>query len=304
MSKPLVELTPSSGQTFNFEMQSALHLLNQHGTIQKMSSGSAELDSLIDGMQEGLFYLFYSTSDNQLILDSLLNRLLVGCILPKSGKKHGFESMAILFNNIDYSIDRNKHQLLNPEKMATVAKFAGIEPKIVMKNLYVQTAYNLEHQVTTAEEIADKIESNSDIKLLVIRDLTKFIVVNNKASYDSSNRGDDSGTLKKVLSCLYQTCVKNKVTMIASGYSNVSSNGVIPKPIGGTYFKHIVNVIVNLKPNLSNGYYYTTSNNTGGSSVSYKATLTKHPYQLTPKSSNIYAKRIGKRRDPMLFIFD
>jgi Rad51 len=286
-------------------MNCALDLLNQYDTIQKMSTGSSELDSLIDGMQEGLFYLFYSTPENQLILDSLLNRLLVGCILSKSGKKHGFESISILFNNIDYYADKNKHQLLNPEKIATVAKYAGIEPKIVFKNLYVQTAYNLEHQVTIAQEIAKKIDSNPDIKLLVIRDLTKFIIADNKASYDSSHRGEDSGTLKKVLNSLYQICVKNKVTMVASGYCNVSSNGILPKPIGGTYLKHIVNVIINLKPNLSNGYYYTTSNNSGGSlSISYKATITKHPYQSTPKSTNIYAKRIGKRKDPMLFIFD
>ena len=177
-------------------MKCALDLLNQYETIQKMTTASAELDSLIDGMQEGLFYLFYSTPENQLILDSLLNRLLVGCILPKTGKKHGFESMAVLFNNIDSYADKNKHQLLNPEKIATIAKYAEIEPKIVSKNLYVQTAYNLEHQVTIAQEIADQIESNSDIKLLAIRDLTKFIIMDNKASYDSSNRNDDSGTLK------------------------------------------------------------------------------------------------------------
>jgi hypothetical protein len=300
-----VELTSTSRQAFHFEMQSGLHLLGQHGNVHKMSTGSAELDSLIDGMQQGLFYLFYSTSENQLILDSLLNRLLVGCILPKSGKKHGFESMALLFNNIDYYTDKNKHQLLNPEKIAIIAKYAGIEPKIVFKNLYVQTAYNLEHQVTIAQEIAEKIESNPDIKLIAIRDLTKFIILNNKASYDSSNRNDDSGALKKVLSILYQTCVKNKVTMVATGYCNVSSNGIIPKPIGGTYLKHIVNVIINLKPNLNNGYYYTASSNTSGSSsASYKATMTKHPYQLTPKPTNIYARRIGKRKDPMLFIFD
>lgn len=286
-------------------MKCALDLLNQYDTIQKMSTGSAELDSLIDGMQEGLFYLFYSTPENQLILDSLLNRLLVGCVLPKNGKKHGFESMAILFNNIDYYTDKNKHQLLNPEKIATIAKYAEIEPKIVFKNLYVQTAYNLEHQVTIAQEIADKIESNPDIKLLAIRDLTKFIVTDNKAGYDSSNRMDDSGTLKKVLSILYQTCVKNKVTVVATGYCSVSSNGIIPRPIGGTYLKHIVNVIVNLKPILSNGYYYATTSNTGGgSSVPYKATMTKHPYQSTPKSANLYAKRLGKRKNPMLFIFD
>jgi hypothetical protein len=299
------EMTSASRQAYNFEMQSAAHLLDQHGNASKMSTGSAELDSLIDGMQEGSFYLFYSTPENQLILDSLLNRLLVGCILPKDGKKHGFESMALLFNNIDYYTDKNKHQLLNPEKIAVIAKYAGIEPKIVFKNLYVQTAYNLEHQVTIAQEIAEKIESNPDIRQIAIRDLTKFIVMNNKASYDISNRNDDSGTLKKVLSILYQTCVKNKVTMVATGYCNVSSNGIIPKPIGGTYLKHIINVLVNLKPNQNNGYYYTASSNSGGgSAASYKATITKHPYQLTPKSTNIYAKRIGKRQNPMLFIFD
>jgi hypothetical protein len=297
--------TSTSRQAFHFEMQCGLHLLDRHGNVQKMSTGSAELDSLIDGMQEGSFYLFYSTLENQLILDSLLNRLLVGCILPKDGKKHGFESMALLFNNIDYYTDKNKHQLLNPEKIAVIAKYAGIEPKIVFKNLYVQTAYNLEHQETIAQEIAEKIKSNLDIRLIAIRDLTKFIVMGNKANYDSSNRADDSGTLKKVLSILYQTCVKNKVTLVATGYCNTSSSGIIPKPIGGTYLKHIINVIVNLKPILNNGYYYTASSNTGGSSsASYKATMTKHPYQLTPKSTNIYAKRIGKRKDPMLFIFD
>jgi hypothetical protein len=300
-----VELTSASRQAYNFEMQSGLHLLSQHGNIHKMSAGSAELDSLMDGIQEGLFYLFYSTPENQLVLDSLLNRLLVGCILPKTGKKHGFESMAGLFNNIDYYTDKNKHQLLNPEKIATIAKYAGIEPKIVFKNLYIQTAYNLEHQITISQEIAEKIDSNPDIRLIAIRDLTKFIVMDNKVNYDSSHRADDSGTLKKVLSILYQTCVKNKVTMVATGYCNASSSGIVPRPIGGTYLKHIVNVIVNLKPNLNNGYYYTASSNTGGgSSASYKATMTKHPYQLTPKFTNIYAKRIGKRKNPMLFIFD
>jgi hypothetical protein len=79
------------------DMKCALDLLNQYYTTQKMSTGSAEIDSLIDGVQEGSFYLFYSNHDNQLILDSLLYRQLIGCILPKSGKRHGFESMAVLF---------------------------------------------------------------------------------------------------------------------------------------------------------------------------------------------------------------
>jgi hypothetical protein len=284
----------SQSEVYFSAMKCALDLLDQQNTIQKMSSGSAEIDGLVDGLQESLFYLFYSTGDNQIILDSLLNRILVGCILPKSGKKHGFESMAVLFNNIDYATDKNKHQILNPEKIAVISKYAGIEPKIVSKNLYIQTAYNLEHQITVAEEIADLIQSNPDIKLLGIRNLTKFF----------ANGNEDNSTLKKVLNILYQVCIKNKVTIVATGHCNNSSSGIIPKPLGGTYLKHLVNVIVNLKPSPSSNYYATTNNSSGRGSIIYKATLIKHPYQITPKYTNVYAKRISKRLNPMLFIFD
>jgi hypothetical protein len=280
-------------QICSFEMKSALDLLSQHESIQKMFTGSAEIDWLIDGIQEGLFYLFYSVPEDQMILDSLLNRLLVGSILPKSGKKRGFESMAVFFNNIDYHADKNKHQILNPEKIAVTSKYAGIEPKIVFKNLYVQTAYDLEHQVTIAQEIADKIESNSDIKLLAIKNLTKFFL-------DGSQ---DSSTLKKVLSILQQACTKNKVAMVATGHCHNSSYGTVRRPIGGTYLKHILNVIVHLKPNPSSSYY-TASSSSSSSFISYKATMIKHPYQLTPKSTNFYVKKLGKRKNPMLFIFD
>ena len=141
----------STFQTYFIDMRCALDLLDQYGTLQKMSTGSAEIDSLLDGIQENSFYLFYSNGENQLFLDSLLYRQLIGCILPKSKKKNGFESAAMFLNNIDFSIDRNKHQLLNPEKIAITSKYAGIEPKIVFKNLFVQTAYNQEHQVEIAQ---------------------------------------------------------------------------------------------------------------------------------------------------------
>jgi RecA/RadA recombinase len=264
-----------------------------------MSTGSAEIDSLIDGVEEGSFYLFYSSHENQLILDSILYRQLIGCILPKSKKKNGFESAAMFLNNIDFSIDRNKHQLLNPEKIAITAKYAGIEPKIVCKNLYVHTAYNLEHQVTIAEEIAKKIESNPDIKLLSIRDLTKFLSRDRDTSW---NTNDDANTLKKALGTLYRVCTKNKVAIIATGSCNISNSGIIPKPTGGTYLKHITNVIVHVKPNF---WSTTTNNNNGGSpNVSFKASMIKHPHQRTPKFVNFYARRIGKRSNPMLFILD
>jgi hypothetical protein len=285
----------STFQTYLTDMKCALDLLDQFSTLNKMSSGSAEIDSLIDGVQEGSFYLFYSSPENQLILDSLLYRQLIGCILPKSKKKNGFESAAMFLNNIDFSIDKNKHQLLNPEKIAIASKYAGIEPKIIFKNMFVQTAYNQEHQAQIAEEIAYKLESNPDIKLLAIRDLTKFIVKDT-----NSNVSDDTNTLKKTLGTLYRACTKNKVAVVATGSCNVAKSGIIPKPAGGTYLKHLANVIVHIKPN----FWSTTNNNGASPYVQFKASMIKHPYQKTPKSVNFYARRIGKRKNPMLYILD
>jgi Rad51 protein len=286
----------STFQTYFTDMKCALDLLDQYGTLQKMSTGSAEIDSLIDGIQEGSFYLFYgSNHDSHMILDSLIYRQLIGCILPKSNKKNGFESVAIFFNSIDVSIYRNKHQLLNPEKIAITSKYAGVEPKIVFKNLYVQTAYNLEHQVTTAEEIVDKIESDPDIKLLAIRDLTRFL-----GTTINRSTGDDANTLKKVLGILYRACTKNRVAIVATGNCNISNNGIIPKPIGGTYLKHIANVILHIKPTV----WATTHGDVTNPYTSFRASMIKHPYKKTPISANFYAKKIGKRRNPALFILD
>src|SRR4029453_6739699 len=89
----------STFQEYFSDMKCALDLLNHSSTVQKMSTGSAEIDSLIDGVQEGSFYLFYSSHENQLILDSLLYRQLISCILPKNKKKNGFESAAMFLNN-------------------------------------------------------------------------------------------------------------------------------------------------------------------------------------------------------------
>ncbi len=71
-------------------MKSALEHYSKQGNCLKMTTGSGELDSLIDGVQEGLFYLFYG---DLLPLDALSHKLLVNCIL--SVIQHGFESMMI-----------------------------------------------------------------------------------------------------------------------------------------------------------------------------------------------------------------
>jgi len=161
------------------QMQSAFDHFNECRSTLRMTTGSAGLDSLIDSVQEGQFYLFYG--NNIAILDGLVHGLLVNCILSK--REHGFESMTVYFNNIDY-YQPDKSLVLSPEKIAIAAKCAGIEPKIVFKNLFVQMAYNQQHQLAVANQVSEFNESKKgNIKLLVVSNLTKFFRQSKNKNY-------------------------------------------------------------------------------------------------------------------------
>jgi hypothetical protein len=256
----------------SFNMHSALEQFNEHRNTFKMTTGSADLDSLIDGIQEGLFYLFYG--NNHAALDALVYTFLVNCVLPIK-QRHGFESMAICLNNSDY-YDQRKTAALNPEKIGVAAKCAGIDPKIVFKNLFVHPAYNQQHQLTVAEQVAELIESNNDdIKLLVVNNITKFFK-------ESKNKMETATILKQVIGIISKACTKNKVALVCTGDANSTARGIIPKPIGGIYLRHAANVIV----------YFREFSKTSGS-PSFKATLIKHQYTKTPKSAVMYVRKAG-----------
>jgi DNA repair protein RadA len=258
-----------------FEMQSALGHYNEHRSTLKMTTGSAELDSLIDAIQEGLFYLFYG--NNSLALDAMVYRFLVNCVLPVK-QKHGFESMGVFFNNVNYyDYSRKTSASVNPQKIGVAAKCSGIDPKIVFKNLYILTAYNENHQLSVAEQVTKLIESNKNIKLLVIHNLTRFF-----KDYTTRKKVETANLLKKTIGMICKVCGKNKVALVCTADSNTTSKGLIPRPTGGLYLKHAANVIVHIKEQ------------SGTSTIpTFKATLLKHQYVKTPKTTIIYTKKTG-----------
>jgi hypothetical protein len=260
---------PSNNQ-ISFEMHSALEQFNEHRNTLKMTTGSADLDSLIDGIQEGLFYLFYG--NNHAVQDSLVYGFLVNCVLPIK-QKHGFESMGVCFNNADYY--NNRKTALSPEKLGVTAKCASIDPKIVFKNLYIHTTYDEQQQLLVAQQIADLIEYNKDIKLLVVNRLPRFFK-------DSKRKMETANILKQVIGIICKACAKNKVALVCTGDANLTSKGVIPRPIGGIYLKHAANVIVHIKEHSSTAAI-----------PSFKATLVKHQYVKTPKSTILYLRKCG-----------
>jgi DNA repair protein RadA len=261
---------------FPFEMHSALEHFNEHKSTLKMTTGSSNLDSLIDGIEEGSSYLFYG--NNSVVLDAMAYRFLVNCVLPIK-QKHGFESMGVFINNVNYyDYSRKTSATVNPEKIAVVAKCSGIDPKIVSKNLFILTAYNENHQLSIAEQVTKLIESNKNIKLLVIHNLTRFFK-------DSTGRKkiENASILKQSIGMVCKVCGRNKVALVFTGDSNTASKGMIPKPIGGLYLKHAINIIVNVKEQPINSM----------TNPSFKATLLKHQYVKTPKSTILYLRKSG-----------
>jgi Rad51 len=177
--------------------------------------------------------------------------------------------MTVCINNVDY-YDQRKTAALSPEKIGIASKCAGIDPKIVFKNLYVHPAYNQQHQLTVAEQVADLIESNTDIKLLMVNNITK------------KNKMEAANILKQVIGIISRVCIKNKVAVVCTGDANSTARGIIPRPIGGIYLKHTANVIVHFKQ------FSKTSG-----IPSFKATLIKHQYTKTPKSTAMYVRKAG-----------
>jgi RecA/RadA recombinase len=244
----------------------ALDHFNEHRF--KMTTGSANLDSLIDSVEEGQCYLFYGS--NRPLLHGLIHGLLVNCVLPR--EKHGFESIALYINNTDY-YQPDKSKILSPERIANVAKCAAIDPKIIFKNIFVQIAYSQQHQLAVAKQVADFITRDHDIRLLVINNLTKYFK-------ESKYKNYAAGILKEVVGILSKVCAQNRIALICTGDTNVTSRGLVPRPIGGTYLKHAFNIIVYLRESIPQ-------------TQTYKATLIKHQYSKTPKSVTLTTRKTG-----------
>ena len=163
--------TTTSNQ-ISFEMHSALEQFNGHRNTLKMTTGSADLDSLIDGIQEGVFYLFYGAAITLFWMQWYIDFSLTVCC--RQSKSMALQSMGVCFNNADYYSNNSSKLAFSPEKIGVASKCAGIDPKIVFKNLDVHQRIMRQHQLLVAEQVAELIESNRDIKLLVVNNITKF----------------------------------------------------------------------------------------------------------------------------------
>ena len=235
-------------------LKSAAEALEEEKRRLKMTTGIGDLDGLIDGVAEGLFYLFYG---DQRVLDAIVYRLIVNCTLPID--RGGFQAKGVYFNNTDYYTGKT---ILNPSEVGCVAKQLSVDPQTVLSNIYVAAAYNEQRQIIVARKITELLNRDHEIKLVIAHNLTRFLT-------SSKNPRRSGQIIKQVVGLLYQASSKANAALVATGDATAGIRGSIPKPAGGSYLRHVASIITYLKIERRG---------------SVKAYLLKHPYKETPIS--------------------
>ena len=235
-------------------LKSAAEALEEEKRRLRMTTGISDLDGLIDGIAEGFFYLFYG---DQSVLDAIVYRLIVNCTLPID--RGGFQAKGIYFNNTDYYVGKT---ILNPSEVGCVAKQLSVDPQTVLSNIYVAAAYNEQRQIIVAKKIAELVNRDQEIRLIIAHNLTRFLT-------SSKNPRRSGQIIKQVVGLLYEAASKVSAALVATGDASIGGRGSIPKPAGGNYLRHVANIITYLKMER------------GGS---VKAYLIKHPCKKTPDS--------------------
>ncbi len=139
--------------------ETAAVLAEKRKLVERISTGSKELDSLIGGGVESQsiteVYGKYASGKSQWCF-----QLCVMTQLPKD--KGGLEG-GVLYIDSENSF--------RPERVVQVAKHMNVDEEEILKNIHVARAYNSDHQMLLAEKAGEMIKEKN-IKLVIIDSLT------------------------------------------------------------------------------------------------------------------------------------
>ncbi len=142
-------------EALNMGFESADRIFERRKTIEKITTGSPQLDSLLGGGIETQaiteFYGKFSSGKSQVGF-----QLSVNVQLPK---EEGGLGGACLFIDTESTF--------RPERIVQMAEAKNMDPQQVLKNIYVARAMNSDHQILLAEKASELIEEKN-IKLIVV----------------------------------------------------------------------------------------------------------------------------------------
>jgi len=244
------------------ELKRGIDLLNERSSMARLTTGNADLDSLLGGgIEPGHFYLFYGSEDSG--VDLLIHRLMVNCLLPE--EKYGFAGKCLYSNCGNYRLERT---MFDAQLLTFLIKAAGLNVMEALDGIKVICSFSEEQEQYSVDEIQRAIEQDEEIKLVVVHNIAKLFT--SEEGTPNKDSGERIRKLQNVIGNLWQACAQKKVALVASCRPKATSRGLIPKPEGGNYLRHKANVIVYLRKRSEGSPFFT-------------AYLRKHPNRAPRK---------------------
>ncbi len=138
--------------------KTAEEVMERRGSVGKITTGSQALDDLLgsgvetQAITEG--YGAFGSGKSQIAF-----QLAVNVQLPKD--KGGLNGKCIFLDT---------ESTFRPERIKQIAETRGLDPKKVLKNIYVAKVFNSDHQVVLVDKAKDVVK-NQNVKLLIVDSL-------------------------------------------------------------------------------------------------------------------------------------
>ncbi|MEM2948603.1 MAG: DNA repair and recombination protein RadA [Candidatus Anstonellales archaeon] len=146
-------------KAIEIEFETAFSMLERRQNIGRITTGSKKLDELLGGGIETQslteFFGKFASGKSQIGF-----QLCVNAQLPPD--KGGLGGKVIFIDS---------ESTFRPDRVKQMAEAAGLDPKTVLENIFVQKAENSDHQILLVEK-ADQLIKTENVKLLIIDSLT------------------------------------------------------------------------------------------------------------------------------------
>lgn len=153
-----VKIIAAAKQAVQPSYEDGAIVLNRRKTIEKITTGSTELDGLLGGGIEtqAITEAFgrFGSGKSQIGF-----QLCVNVQMPKA--QGGLEGGALMIDS---------ENTFRPERIAQMAELKGLDPDLVLKNVFVARAKNSDHQILLVEKAVELIKEKN-IKLIVVDSL-------------------------------------------------------------------------------------------------------------------------------------
>ena len=168
--KAAIRIIAHARELCDLGFKSGMDLLKQRRTVWKLSTGSKELDKILNGGLESQstteFAGMFGSGKTQIVHQACVNLQCDDMIIADE-EVLGEEELE---NRKAVYIDTEG--TFRPERIMQMAEALGIDGQKVLDNIFVARAYNSDMQMLYAEKVEELIRSGHNIKLVVVDSLT------------------------------------------------------------------------------------------------------------------------------------